>query len=432
MIWRGCLSLNYLSIAIFVTVYLLIALRTLRWFKVPIWTIMLTGAVAMILSGVIPLQTAYSAINLDVIFFLLGMFSIVAAMALSGLLEYLTARMIRLSKTPQRALAMVLFGMGLLSAFLVNDTLALTATPIMLGLSKQMRIKPSVLLMTLALGVTIGSVMTPVGNPQNLLIALSSSIPNPMFDFLYFLVPPTIIGLIVTFLILKFYYRKDLAKSAEDFGTIPLPLIKDARLARLSAYVAGIVVVGFFLVGVIQLFGVQGNVNLGTVSLFGATIVYLLSTRRREILASVDWGIIIFFMSLFIVVQGFWDSNALQSLLLYLPALNPSDIVVSLSVIILTSLIFSQLLSNVPFVAVYIKAMQAAGFTGNNVKAWVALAGASTLAGGLSLLGAASNVIILEAAENRGSGFSSLEFSKIGLLVTIPNILILYLFIRIL
>ena len=424
--------LHYLPIGIFAVVYTLIALRNFRRFKIPIWTIMLTGAVAMIFSGAIPLQAAYSAINLDVIFFLLGMFSIVAAMELSGLLEYLTARMIRLARTPQRALALVLFGMGLLSAFLVNDTLALTATPIMLGLSKQMRIKPSVLLMTLALGVTIGSVMTPVGNPQNLLIALSSGIQNPMLDFLYFLAPPTILGLAVTFLILRFYYRKDLAKSAENFGTIPLPSIKDGRLARLSAYVAGIVVVGFFLVGVAQLFGVQGNVNLGTVSLLGATIVYLLSTRRREILASVDWGIIIFFMSLFIVVQGFWDSNALQTLLLYLPALNPSDIVVSLSVIILTSLIFSQLLSNVPFVAVYIKAMQAAGFTGSNVKAWVALAGASTLAGGLSILGAASNVIILEAAESRGSGFSSAEFSKIGLLVTIPNVLILYLFLRIL
>src|SRR5438128_3256552 len=275
------------------------------------------------------------------------MFSIVAAMEMSGLLEYLTARMIRLARTPQRALALVLFGMSLLSAFIVNDTLALTATPIMLGLSKQMRIKPSVLLMTLALGVTIGSAMTPVGNPQNLLIALSSGIPNPMLDFLYFLVPPTIIGLVVTFLILRFYYRKDLAKSDEDFGTIPLPLIKDSDLARLSAYVAGIVVVGFFLVGVAQLFGVQGNVNLGTVSLLGATFVYLLSTRRREILASVDWGIIIFFMSLFIVVQGCWYSIALQSLLLYLPALTRTDIVASISLISLTRLIFSRLFSTV-------------------------------------------------------------------------------------
>src|SRR3989475_12970113 len=97
----------------------------------------------------------------------------------------------------------------------------------MVGLSKQMRIRPSVVLITLALGVTIGSVMTPVGNPQNMLIALSSGIPNPMFDFLYFLVPPTIVGLVVTFLILRFYYRKDLAESAESFGTIPLPPVKD-------------------------------------------------------------------------------------------------------------------------------------------------------------------------------------------------------------
>jgi len=393
---------------------------------------MFSGAVATLLSGVIPLQTAYASINLNVIFFLLGMFSIVAAMDLSGLLEYLTARMVRLSRTPQRALALVLFGMGLLSAFLVNDTLALTATPIMLGLSKQMRIKPSILLITLALGVTVGSVMTPVGNPQNLLIALSSGIQNPMLDFLYYLVPPTIAGLAVTFLILRFCYRRDLAESAKSFETIPLPPVRDRTLARLSAWAAGIVVVGFFLVGIAQLVGLQGNLDLGTVSLLGAAIVYLLSGRRREILAGVDWGIIIFFMSLFIVVQGFWDSNALQLLLVYLPAISPSEIVVSLAVIILISLIFSQFLSNVPFVAVYIRVMQAAGFTGSNVKAWVALAGASTLAGGLSLLGAASNVIILEEAESRGSGFSSLEFSKVGLLVTIPNILILYFFLRIL
>src|SRR5438034_1819881 len=241
MIWRGWLSLNYLSIAIFVTVYLLIALRNLRWFKIPIWTIMLTGADAMILSGVIPLQTAYSAINVDVIFFLLGMFSIVAAMELSGLLEYLTARMVRLSKTPQRALAMVLFGMGLLSAFLVNDTLALVATPIMLGLAKQMRIRSNVLLITLAMGVTIGSALTPVGNPQNLLIALSSGIPNPLFDFLYFLLPPTVVSLLAAYVILRIYFRRDLASaSLEGFHSIPEEAIRDAGLAKLSAAAAAV------------------------------------------------------------------------------------------------------------------------------------------------------------------------------------------------
>ncbi len=427
------LPLNYLSIGIFVAVYVLIALRNLRRIKVPIWTIMLAGAVAMLFLGAIPLREAYAAINLDVIFFLLGMFSVVAAMDLSGLLEYLTLRMLQFSKSPKNAFAIVFFGMSILSAFLVNDTLALMATPIMLGLAKQMRIRPSALLIPLALGVTIGSVMTPIGNPQNLLVALSSGIANPMLDFLYYLLPPTLIGLVVSYFILRFYYRKELAKSSmAGFQANPSERLKDRKLAKVSAWAAGIVVLGFFAIGFAQLFGVQGNINLGTVSLLGAAIVFLLSERRREIIRSVDWGIIIFFISLFIVMQAFWASNALQTLMAYMPGLNPSDPVLSIAVIIIASLLFSQVLSNVPFVAVYIKAMQAAGFTGVNVKAWIALAGASTLAGGISLLGAASNVIILEEAESRGSGFSSLEFSKIGLLVTIPNILILYVFLRIL
>ena len=77
-------ELNYLSIGIFAVVYLLIVLRNLRWLRMPVWTIMMAGAVAMLFLGAIPLRQAYAAVNLDVIFFLLGMFSIVAAMDISG------------------------------------------------------------------------------------------------------------------------------------------------------------------------------------------------------------------------------------------------------------------------------------------------------------------------------------------------------------
>jgi len=76
--------------------------------------------------------------------------------------------------------------------------------------------------------------------------------------------------------------------------------------------------------------------------------------------------------------------------------------------------------------------MQAAGFSGLDVRAWTALAGASTFAGALTLLGAASNVIILEEAESRGAGFGFFEFAKVGLLVTAPIMLILFLFLMIL
>src|SRR5256712_13038434 len=97
-------------------VYVLIILRNLRWFRIPIWTIMMSGAVAMLFSGAIPLGDAYASVNLNVIFFLLGMFSVVAAMDLSGLLEYLTLRLLRGAKCPQRAIGVVLVGVSTMSA----------------------------------------------------------------------------------------------------------------------------------------------------------------------------------------------------------------------------------------------------------------------------------------------------------------------------
>ena len=425
--------LNYVSIAVFLIVYALIVLRNLRWFHIPIWTVMLAGAVAMVFLNAIPLDAAYQSVNLNVIFFLIGMFTIVAAMDLSGLLEYSTLRIIEIAKTPGKAFALIIAGMSAMAAFLMNDTLALMATPIMLSLSKQMRIRPTVILIALAMGITIGSVFTPVGNPQNLLIALSSGIPNPFFNFLYYLLPPTLVCILVTYLILRVFYRKDLAMARLDgLNEEPKKAIKDARLARISAYTILIVIAGFFIVGTTRLLGFDSNANLGTVALLGATIIYLVSSRRREILASIDWGIIIFFISLFIVTEAFWRSNLLQTLMTYFPGPLQTNQGITLGVVITSSVVLSQFLSNVPFVAVYIKALQAAGFTGSDVRIWMALAGASTLAGGLTILGAASNVIILEQAEQRGEGFGFLEFLKVGILVTVPNILILWLFLTIL
>ncbi len=426
-------SLNYVAIGIFVVVYAMIALRNLRWFRIPVWTVMLAGAVAMIFTNSVPLDSAYSSVNLNVILFLVGMFTVVAAMDLSGLLEYAALRIVSLAKTPQRAFALIIAGMGAMSAFLMNDTLALMATPIMISLSRKMGLKPSVLLVTLAMGITVGSVMTPVGNPQNLLVAISSQIPNPFFSFLYYLFLPTVACLITTYFVLRTFYRKELAL-AKMTGQQDRPqdAIKDRKLAQIAGYTIVLVILGFFVVGAAQFFGVSSNANLGTVALLGATIIYLVSSRRREILRSVDWGIIVFFISLFIFTEALWESNLLQTILVYLPSQTRSNPAVALGGIIITSVLLSQLISNVPFVAVYIKALQAAGFTGADVKVWMALAGASTLAGGLSLLGAASNVIILEEAERKDDGFGFLEFLKAGVLVTIPNILILWLFLVVL
>ena len=85
-------------------------------------------------------------------------------------------------------------------------------------------------------------------------------------------------------------------------------------------------------------------------------------------------------------------------------------------------------MSNVPFVAFYTNVMHANGLGPENIKEWITLAGASTLAGNLTILGAASNLIILEASKRRYS-FTFLEFFKVGSIVTAANIAVLLSFI---
>ncbi len=89
----------------------------------------------------------------------------------------------------------------------------------------------------------------------------------------------------------------------------------------------------------------------------------------------------------------------------------------------MASLIYSQLLSNVPFTDLFIPYMHGLGFTASDPVAWVTLAMATTIAGNLTILGAASNVIILESIESRYTvTVSYWRFMRAGAIVTLVNV----------
>ena len=172
---------------------------------------MLIGAALMIGFQIISIQSAFKSINLDVIGFLFGMFSIVSALDKSGVLRLVSIKMLEKAKhNPSLILMAFVVGLGLLSAFLVNDTIAVLGISLIVYVSNKIGIRSQVLLIALAFGITVGSTMTPIGNPQNLLIALQSGIPLPFITFLRYLGIPTIVNLFLTYLVLKVYYRKEL------------------------------------------------------------------------------------------------------------------------------------------------------------------------------------------------------------------------------
>lgn len=103
---------------------------------------MLIGAFLMIVFQVIGLESAFKLINLDVIGFLFGMFSIVIALDKSGVLRLIATKMLARANNLDSLLMIFVVGMGILSAFLVNDTIALLGIPLIVYISKQVGIRP--------------------------------------------------------------------------------------------------------------------------------------------------------------------------------------------------------------------------------------------------------------------------------------------------
>lgn len=86
----------------------------------------------------------------------------------------------------------------------------------------------------------------------------------------------------------------------------------------------------------------------------------------------------------------------------------------------------SQVLSNFPMVALYIPLIKLLALGAPSNLVWISLAAGSTLAGNLTLLGAASTLIIVEQAEKQGESIGFFEFLKAGIPITPVTVAVLY------
>ncbi|HEY3011507.1 MAG TPA: SLC13 family permease, partial [Gemmatimonadales bacterium] len=161
---------------IFGLTYFFIAVQRIRWLHLNRPAAALLGAVAMVTVGGLPLADAYRAIDLDVLVFLLGLMILVGHLELGGFFEWAADWLLLHSPTPRRLLVAVVIGSGLLSALFVNDTVCLVFTPVLLAALGPLGVRPTPYLIALAMGSNVGSALTIVGNPQNMLIGLWSRI----------------------------------------------------------------------------------------------------------------------------------------------------------------------------------------------------------------------------------------------------------------
>jgi Na+/H+ antiporter NhaD/arsenite permease-like protein len=398
-------------VVILAVVFALIAIRQVGRFRLRIWQIMLGGAVAVLVTGQIAPADAAASINADVMVFLFGMFVLGEALYESGYLFQISSRLVSRATSVWQLVLLLVFGIALFSAVLMNDTLAIIGTPLVLHLSRKFSVSARMLLLCLCFAITTGSVLSPIGNPQNLLVAVNSGIPDPFFVFLLYLGIPTIINLGILCLMIRFWFPGEFVP--KKMVCTPEPLV-DPALAQLSR-LSLLLVLGLILFrGVFSGLAPALVIPLSVIAIGAALPVILFSPKRRQIVQNIDWRTLVFFAAMFVLMQSVFNSGFFQSI---------ADVssFTSVPLILATSIIISQFISNVPFVALFQPLiLQATASPAQTM----ALAAGSTIAGNLTILGAASNVIVIQHAEREGETISFITFLKIGLPLTIINSLV--------
>lgn len=421
--------LDPLAAALIVGVLGLTVVRQLLRRGPPVWLVFLIGGLLTVPLGILPLPGAAQALlgAAPVILFLLAMFLMVGALEGSGAIEHLAHWFAGRAKRPEDLPLVLFLGFGLLAMVVVNDALVLVGVPVLVALGRRTGVAPRPLLLSLAFAVTVGSVATPIGNPQNLLVASASGLSAPFAEFLRYLFLPTLASLVAGGLFLRWAFRRSAPTSSGRFeaahaaapplfppGNWRARIVRHPVLWVLPATLAATVTVDVTS-------SVIGGpaVPIYAIPLGGALLLLGVSGRGRAMGRGVNWTILLLFAGLFLVVAAAVAGGVIAAVATALPIPPPSAGAAALPSITLASLLGPQLFSNVPWVALELPLFHRVGYGAGTPVAWMALTASATLAGNVTILGAASNIILIDRAEQLGEHLTLAEFVRVGLPLTV-------------
>jgi Na+/H+ antiporter NhaD/arsenite permease-like protein len=399
--------LDTLSFAISVLVILLtlagVAIGRYPGVRMNRATIAVVGATALVALGALSLEEAYQAVDLNTLVLLFAMMVINANLRMAGFFELIAARLAGSALSPRQLLAVTVVAAGALSALFLNDTIVLVFTPLVVQIVTAVGLNPIPYLVALATAANVGSSATIIGNPQNMLIGVSSGI--SFTRFFASLSPVALGGFAVIWVVIGLAYKTELRPKE-----VKLHLRQRIRIFRPLLVKS---LVASFLLLVLLIAGVPVPVA----ALVAASM--LLITRRlkpERVFREIDWSLLVFFSGLFVVTAAVELVGLNGSLLDFIES-SADRGVVGLTAV---SAVLSNLISNVP--AVMLLRPVVANLA-DPEQGWLTLAMSSTLAGNLTLLGSVANLIVAEVARRQHVTLSFWEYLKTGVPITVLTLI---------
>lgn len=372
----------------------------------------LAGAVVLLLTHVLTIETAADYVDLNTIGVLVGMMLFVAVVKSSGLFEYIAIWSAKLTRgQPMAILAVFAVITALLSAFLDNVTTVLLIGPMTIAITQILEVNPVPFLLSQIMASNIGGTATLIGDPPNIMIGSAAGL--SFADFIVNTGPVVLIILAVVVTIFFLMYRGNLHVESENMEKV-LTLdekltIKDASLLRKSVIMIVLVVVGF-------IFHAQLGIESATVALTAAGVMLLIGGQDAEdVILGVEWSTILFFIGLFVVVGGLNSTGVIAMLANGMLELVGDNEVLAIVLVLWASALISAFLDNIPFVATLIPMIQTMQQGGMDVlPLWWALSLGACLGGNGSLIGASANVVLAGVSAKNGYPITFMSYLKKG------------------
>lgn len=415
-----------LPIAVFLVVYFFIATELLDKTIAA-----LIGAGLMIGLHLVSYEEALHAVDLNVLFLLIGMMVVVNTMTETGVFEWLAIKLARLARG--NGLLIAIFFMVLtavLSAFLDNVTTVILMAPITILLCQLLELPAAPILIMEAVFSNIGGTSTLIGDPPNILIGSQTDL--SFNNFLANLAPPVLIMMVVLLGIMALMFRKTMQTTEATRKRIetsrPEKAILEPVVLKKSLVVFALILAGFFGGRVL-------HIEPGIIALAGAMLMVLVCKKDiHHALVHVEWNTILFFSGLFMMISALEAHGVFETMgevILKICDGNPMKTTLTL---LWFAAITSAILDNIPLVMAMIPLVKGIspdlGYSmgAENPLLW-ALALGACLGGNGTLVGASANVVISQIGNRNNCPISFMSFTKYGFPFMLVSLVIAHVYI---